>query len=439
MLTEQENILSLSEIHKIGEHIALWRPLSTEQREYHASQAILRWLMGGNQSGKSYANMLDLAMVALGVHPYRKTPKNALYWAATESWEMVRDILWEQYLDKFIPKNRIVHIDWGSGKEPRKIHIDNGNIIQLKAFNQKRVSFQGRAIDGFYGDEQCLHDFMGIFQEVQARLLKKEGFLSWSMTPIIPQMEFEERIAELPETDAIFYLDLNDNRISRGGYISDERIDAKIADWADEVLLTRVEGKFSSYLGAVFKTFNRSIHVIDPFEIPEDWEKYRGIDFGYSAPFACIWLAKDGDDNWYVYREYYKNRTGIQDHIRAIKQLSGDEKYRSTVADPEDPEGRADLRKAGIINIAADKGAGSVNRGIELMQSKLKIKQNGKPSLSILRPCRNTSKEFSVYRYPDNERTDHPVKENDHCLDAVRYVLYTMLKPRKKGRVLFTA
>jgi len=439
MRTEQESILSLSEINQIGEYIALWRPLSAEQRAYHASPAVLRWLMGGNQSGKSYAAMMDLSMVALGVHPYRKTPKNALYWAATESWEMVRDILWEQYLDKFIPKKRIRLVEWGSGKEPRKVHLDNGVTIQFKAFNQKRASFQGRQIDGFYGDEQCLHDFVGIFQEVQARLLLRKGFLSWSMTPIIPQIELEERLENMPDTDAKFCLHLEDNKISRGGYISDERIDAKIADWADEVLLTRVEGKFSSYLGAVFKTFNRSIHVIEPFEIPEDWEKYRGIDFGYSAPFACVWLAKDGDDNWYIYREYYKNRTGIQEHIRSIKRLSGNEKYRCTVADPEDPEGRADLRKAGIPNIAADKGAGSVNRGIELIQSKLKVKQNGKPSMFILKNCRNTSKEFSVYRYPDNERTDHPIKENDHCLDAIRMVLYTLLKPKKKGRVLFTA
>ena len=34
------------------------------------------------------------------------------------------------------------------------------------------------------------------------------------------------------------------------------------------------------------------------------------------------------------------------------------------------------------------------------------------------------------------EPADHPVKKNDHALDALRYVIYTVERPRRKGHVL---
>lgn len=427
-----DELLTIDEIVQLGHHLALYDPLSSGLSAFHASLKDFRWLFGGNQSGKSYANMMDLAMMALGIHPYRITPKNAVYWVATETFEMVRDNIWEAYLSNFIPANRIKRIDWGSGKVPRKVHIDNGVTIEFKAFNQGRITFQSRKIDGFYGDEQCLRDYTGMFDEICARLLVKKGFISWSMTPIIPQIDLEKRIERLPLTDETFYLDLNDNRSSEGGYLDDERIDEQIDNWPDESYCTRVEGKFGSFHGSVYQSFNRSTHMIKPFEIPEDWELYRGIDFGFAEMFACLWMAKDGDGNWYVYREYTKRRKVVNEHIENIKTLSGDEEYRCTIADPEDAEGREQFRKAGISTVTAKK---SIDLGVECVQGKLKVKENGKPSLYIFNDCPETLAEFAVYRYPDKPGKNKPLKENDHCMDVIRYILFTMLKPRKKGKV----
>ncbi len=429
-------MLSLEQIRQIGRVIALHYPTSKDQKDFSISQALVRWLFGGNLSGKTYNNMLDLAQIVLNVHPFRNTPVGT-HWVGIETWEQARDILWEDYLQKMIPAHRIIDIRYGQDKVPRKLYIDTGHTVEFKAFNQGRTLFQGRAIQTAYYDEQCLHDFQGIFNETQARLITHNGSLSWSMTPIVPQTLLEERIEQLPPTDEIFHLNLNDNRKSRGGYIADQRIDELIAEWPEEVQATRIEGLFASYYGAVYRGFSRKVHFIKPFKIPSDWTLYRGIDFGFTNPFVCLWVARDKDENWYVYREYYRAKTGIQEHIANIKARSVGERYQKTFADPENAEDRNELRKAGIPTFAARK---DVARGIELVQGKLKIKANNKPSLSVFNVCPNTAREFAMYRYPkgsvSKNPADVPLPKDDHTLDTLRYILFTVLRPRAKGSVV---
>lgn len=419
----------------MGEYLALYEPLNGAQKDFHKSDATVRWFFGGNQSGKTHTNMIDLALLALNIHPHRRVI-GGLHWACIESWEQVRDILWEENLKVFIPQHHIVHISYGQEKVPKKVLLKNGHTIEFKAFNQGRELFQGRAIDSCYCDEQCLYDFQGILSELQARLLAKAGRLSWSMTPIIPQAVLEERIEKLPATDEAFYADLNTNRKSRGGYIPDNRIDEMIQDWPEEVQATRIQGMFASFYGAVYKLFNRRVHTVKPFDIPAEWTKYRGFDFGFTNPFVCMWMAKDKDENWYVYREYYKAKTCIGEHIAAVKRMSCDEVYDTSWADPENAEDRAELRKAGIDTRSARK---DVAKGIEAVQSKLKVKPNGKPSLYIFNNCNNTCREVAGYHYPSGTSTknpkDIPEQKNDHTCDVLRYVIYSVDKPGRKGCV----
>jgi len=426
---------SIDQIKRMGESIALYKPLGLVQKAFHKSLASVKWLIGGNQSSKTYTNMMDLVLLVRDYHPTRYVP-NGIHWAAIESWEQVRDILWEENLKKFIPHHAIANVIWGQDKVPKRIFMKNGHRVEFKAFNQGRELFQGRAIDSIHCDEQCHHDFQAILDEMEARLLLKEGYLSWGMTPIRPQPELEERIEDLPDTDAVFQINLNGNRISRGGYISDKRIDDMISKWPEEVQATRIQGEFASFYGAVFKTYLRRIHVIDPFRIPKNWRRYRSFDFGFTNPFVCLWLAKDKDENWYVYREYYQAQTGIQEHIRIVKRLSENENYVASYADPENAEDRNEMRKAGIPTVIARK---DVAKGIEFIQSKLKVKENGKPSLFIFRTCRNTCREIPSYHYPKgtnlNNPKDIPVQKDDHTVDTLRYAICTTEKPRKKGYI----
>lgn len=429
---------SISTIQLVGNDIALYKPLTPEHARFHQSQAMVRWLFGGNQSGKTYTNMMDLCMIALDVHPFRKPIPNGIHWVAIESWEQVRDSLWNDYISKFIPQCNIRHIMYGQDRIPKRIELKNNHVIEFKAFNQGRTLFQSRRINTFHGDEQCLSNFEGILSEIIIRLLVKNGFMSWSLSPIDTQPELESRIEDLPDTDETFIVDMEDNRKSKGGYIDDNTMDKTISSMSDEVKACRVHGRFSKYFGLVYKEFSKSINVVQPFDIPDDWVRYRGVDFGFTNPFCCLWVARSPDDDFYVYREYYKAQTSIMTHIEVVNERSDGENFQGTFADPENAEDRSVMRKHGIPTFTAKK---DVQRGIEKMQEKLKVKENGKPSLLVFSTCRNLISEFLSYSYPKGTKarnaSDLPTPKKDHAVSALRYVIYSLCHGKKKGRVIY--
>jgi len=424
-------MLSNNQIRYSGKAILQYRPLPAPGK-FHKSQAKYRWLMGGNRSGKSEANIgFDLCSFALGVHPYRKTPKGATIWGAANTWALVGKLLWSEKIKLYMPKAQIQSVAWHNKAEeiPKELRLANGNRIEMKAYDQGRKAFEGRAIDAFYGDEQCKSDSEGIFQEIQARLLDRKGFCAQSMTPIIHQTWLENRIKTLPDTDEIYYADLNDNRKSRGGYVDDAEIDLMVSQWPAEVRATRIKGHFAAFAGAVYKLFNQDVHVIKPFKIPEDWVRYRVIDFGFNNPFVCLWLARDNDRRWYAYAEHYQARESLAYHAEKIKQISGTEKYKSTWAD-HDAQERFELEKLGIPTLPAKK---DLHLGIETVQAALKIQGDGKPRLFIFKNCKNTCSEMAGYRWAEGTETkdpkDEPLKVNDHTCDCARYGLYSVEGP----------
>lgn len=65
------------------------------------------------------------------------------------------------------------------------------------------------------------------------------------------------------------------------------------------------EANWGIETGQYFSQWNEQKHVIEPFEIPESWIKFRAMDFGTARPSAVLWFAVDYDGNIFVYRELY--------------------------------------------------------------------------------------------------------------------------------------
>jgi phage terminase large subunit len=186
--------------------------------------------------------------------------------------------------------------------------------------------------------------------------------------------------------------------------------------------------------GAVYADYGPA-HLIDSFEVPRDWRRFRSIDFGYNHPFVCQWWAEDPDGRLYLYREIYRTHRIVEDHAADIARLSRGEKITATVAD-HDAEDRATLERHGIHTIAASK---AVSTGIQTVQERLRVQDDGKPRLFIMRDAlvevdrdlvdahapTCTHDEFSeyVWKTRNGVEEDEPVKEKDHGMDAMRYMV----------------
>jgi len=194
-----------------------------------------------------------------------------------------------------------------------------------------------------------------------------------------------------------------------------------------------LEGKPAMAEGAIYAEWDDSIHLIDKFDPPSDWRRFRAIDFGYTNPFVCQWWAVDNDDRLYLYREIYHTRRTVRAHCEQINELSKDEHIEATICD-HDAEDRATLRENGIYNIAAKK---SISVGIEKVIERLKMRDDGRPGLYIMRDalvetdqslktlrmpvC--TQEEIPGYVWANSKTKEIPVKKDDHGVDAERYMV----------------
>lgn len=206
-------------------------------------------------------------------------------------------------------------------------------------------------------------------------------------------------------------------------------------------------GDWDVFQGQFFSTFNRAEHVVDPYEIPESWYKYRCIDYGYRAPFACLWFAVDFDQNVHVYREHYEAGQELHYHINKINELSGDEDYMATIIDPStyisNPQNtnRSDViapSNQSIADIMLFKGIPTMRANNNRMsgwnlvreylhETNTKDKKGG--DIKIFKNCSNLIEEFATAIYSKSKPEDLDTDGSDHALDSLRYGLMHLGKP----------
>lgn len=194
-------------------------------------------------------------------------------------------------------------------------------------------------------------------------------------------------------------------------------------------------GRWVQAEGVVYEEWDRTVHLIPRFEIPTDWRRIRAIDFGFTNPFTCLWIAVDNDGRMYLYRELYMTKRTVKVHSAQINRLSEGETIEVTIAD-HDAEDRATLEENEISSEPAIK---DISVGIEKVQERLKPAGDGKPRLFLLEDslieadedlrskhepvC--TEQEFDVYEWPKTQdgkpKKEAPVDRFNHGLDALRY------------------
>lgn len=206
-------------------------------------------------------------------------------------------------------------------------------------------------------------------------------------------------------------------------------------------------GRWVAAEGVVYPEFDRSVHVIDRFDVPSDWRRIRSIDFGFTNPAVVQWWAIDGDGRMYLYREIYHTglivsdpKGTVDDLSKQVLRLSGKELIEYTVSD-HDAEDRETLHRAGVWTKAATK---DISPGLQAVSARLKKAGDGKPRLYLMRDAlvttdttlraagrpTCTADEFDVYVWPDTRdgasAKEQPTKDNDHGMDAMRYAVMSL-------------
>jgi PBSX family phage terminase large subunit len=149
---------------------------------------------------------------------------------------------------------------------------------------------------------------------------------------------------------------------------------------------------------------------------PEGYEYcYLGLDWGFNNPLALVKCFFSGN-NIYIKQLYYKSEPDIEEVVRLIRKDGHD-----VICDSNEPRAVSDLINRGLRAYPARKVQGSVLTGIRRLQQK---------KIHVHKDSKEVMHELNNYKWKIDPRTDIildvPVKENDHSMDAVRYIVNTM-------------
>ena len=165
-----------------------------------------------------------------------------------------------------------------------------------------------------------------------------------------------------------------------------------------------LDGDFEAVEGMAFDEFDTNIHVIEPFQIPHNWLRVRGIDWGFRGTAICMWIAFDPEGSAYIYREYVTSGVHSDTFAKNVLELERNEHVSYGVLDGQagvqsginGPTIEEDFINQGLMSQHADKKSGSRIHGKQLIHKYLRVDEYlGKPRLQIFNNCKRIVSELS--------------------------------------------
>jgi PBSX family phage terminase large subunit len=193
-----------------------------------------------------------------------------------------------------------------------------------------------------------------------------------------------------------------------------------------------LKGSFEHSEGMVYPNFGTT--VVEPFEVPNTWERFVALDHGLRNPTAVPFGAIDPDTGIvYIYDEYYEPNRTVPEHAKHIKPKVESiplGRLRFMVIDPSARNKSDPINGRSVQSLYAEYGLFFTEGNNAIEAGLLKVNSyinNGK--LKVFNTCVSTIKEGLNYKFPevtmDNEKNldEKPLKRNDHMMDALRYAL----------------
>lgn len=298
----------------------------------------------------------------------------------------------------------------------RRVHV-------LGADRADRVkALQGMSVSYAYGDEVTTWA-RPVFEMLMSRLDQPESVFDGTCNPAGPGHWFKRFLDGEGDIFQQAYT-IDDNP-----YLPEAFVRELKGAYAGTVLYDRyILGKWTRAEGLVYRGFDPGKHVAEGAA----QVRYVGFaaDVGHSNATAFLALGEAGDGRLYVLDEYYHSgrETGetksplgyARDFAAFRKGVLG--RYPGARAggvyvDPSAVGFMAQLREVGVYAVYRAKNA--VLPGIAAVASR--IERDG---LRVLAGCGHLLEELAGYVWDDRaaeEGMDRPVKEADHCVDALRY------------------
>ncbi len=396
-------------------------PLSRKQIEF-VNRAKHRWNFkgGATRSGKTY---LDFRwVIPLRIRERIGKDGLSILMGVTKS-TIERNVL--EPMRGFYGDSLV-----GKISSDNTVHLFGEKCYCLGAEKVSQVSkIRGASIKYCYGDEVA--DWSpDVFELLKSRLDKEYSCFDGTFNPQAPQHWLKR------------FLDSNVDIFSQTYTIDDnpflpESVKREIKrEYEGTIFYGRyILGQWVAADGLVYPMFDKERHVLH--DKPEtEGEYYVFSDYGIQNPNVfLLWRKERGTNRWICLNEdYYSGRDERRQLTNGeladrLDIMTEGITVKRVILDPSASSMKAELRRRGYH---VSDARNEVLDGISDVCSLLK---DG--NLAFMDRCENTIKEFGEYLWDSkaaDNGIDQPLKENDHCMDALRYFARTMRLVRRTGR-----
>ena len=280
---------------------------------------------------------------------------------------------------------------------------------------------RGASIKYCYGDEVA--DWSEeVFALLKSRLDKEYSCFDGTYNPQYPNHWLKRFLDSDADIFSQVYT-IDDNPFLPPSFVENLK-----KEYAGTVFYDRyILGKWTLAEGLVYPMFGDSCIVQD---IPDTGDYYISIDYGTHNPFSAgLWCVTKTEavrigEYYYCGREERKEKTP-EEYYSEVKRLAGGRDIKCLIVDPS-----ADAFIATVKKHHDFKVRGAVNDVLPGIQTTAEMIASGK--VKIHESCEDAIREFGLYRWDEKAESDRVVKENDHAMDEIRYMVMTVLKKHFK-------
>lgn len=418
---------------------SLYTPLP-KQRIFHESPAKYKCYMGGVGSGKTTALVWEVILLSMeypknyglvGRYTYPELRDTTMY----EFFNICPDILIQDYV-----------------KTEHKVVFKNGSTIIFRHLEEpdklKSLNL------GFFAIDEMTETPENVFLMLQSRLRKKEVGRRIGFGSTNPEghdwVWHKFSVAHKDDPDYLFIRAASyENKHLPSDYVEDLR-----KSFPEHWIKRYIEGDPSAFAGQIITGWNEAIHVLEPFEIPDDWPRFVGLDHGTNNPTAVLWCAIHPEGFKVFYKEHFQSQELVEYHAKKIFELNGSDNIENWIADPAIFNLTQQNPKRGLHSIADiyaeyeihwTPGDNDVKSGINTLIHHFFIDPHlvnpftghiGSPRAFLTKDCPNAIHEIPQYRWKEvkirgkyRAKPEEPEKANDHTVDVIRYLLMSNMEP----------
>lgn len=327
-----------------------------------------------------------------------------------------------------------------TGSHVLLVHCKDGRTKTCYCFGADNVAssgiLRGLTAGGWYADEINLHHKEFVEEAFRRTIVSKDRKNFWTLNPDNPYhwiyTDFIDPYTEKSKTGQLegfnlWHFTLDDNLA-----ISEERKEELKMQYSGVFYRRYILGERCLAEDIIYDMWDDKIHTVDTKGNVAMWDKYYvSVDYGTHNPCTFGLYGVRGERVHLLSSYYYDGRKAgkqksdgeyAQDMVNWLGDMKG--RVKEIIVDPSASSFITELRKKkyGLPDVI--KAKNDVINGIRVVQNYLRhnmftIEKGVNKEYEI---------EFSLYSWDMKQAekgVDVPIKENDHCMDAVRYMIYT--------------